>query len=269
MESKSYADSSDNDIFAHISYSTWSIYQFLKKEEDSVVLTSWNESTYFQDILSSAISLSKGSIGKAVTLHDGLHAWVGCRLHGSGRAKRRQMPARLLPAVRRWSMHVSDVCPSSQQMAGSGPSSLQWIRKVVDQGAVCACMFARGRPRAALPRVPCQDWTDRAPPDRNGVAGDPLLRSDTAGLPCKRNRSSWARHSICVRACGECVVVGTRKACQAVRVVCLFFCRSRTQRTTDRGDRWASSSQFLLQILLCFYYSCIVRFFLVQIWNKF
>ena len=42
MESKSYADSSDDDIFAHISYSTWSIYQFLKKEEDSVVLTSWN-----------------------------------------------------------------------------------------------------------------------------------------------------------------------------------------------------------------------------------
>jgi hypothetical protein len=42
--------------------------QFLKKEEDSVVLTSWNESTYFRDSLSSAISLSKGSIGKAVIL---------------------------------------------------------------------------------------------------------------------------------------------------------------------------------------------------------
>jgi len=40
MESKSYADSSDVDIFAHISYSTWSIYQFLKKKK--IVLTSWN-----------------------------------------------------------------------------------------------------------------------------------------------------------------------------------------------------------------------------------
>ena len=39
MESKSYADSSDVDIFAHISYPTWSIYQFLKKK---IVLTSWN-----------------------------------------------------------------------------------------------------------------------------------------------------------------------------------------------------------------------------------
>jgi len=40
MESKSYADSSDVDIFAHISYSTWLIYQFLKKKK--IVLTSWN-----------------------------------------------------------------------------------------------------------------------------------------------------------------------------------------------------------------------------------
>lgn len=40
MESKSYADSSDVDIFSHISYSTWSIYQFLKKKK--IVLTSWN-----------------------------------------------------------------------------------------------------------------------------------------------------------------------------------------------------------------------------------
>jgi hypothetical protein len=84
MESKSYADSSDDDIFAHISYSTWSIYQFLKKEEDSVVLTSWNESTYFRDSLSSAISLSKGSIGKAVTLHAG-PTFVGGWLPGKGR----------------------------------------------------------------------------------------------------------------------------------------------------------------------------------------